>query len=373
MRVRPDLDYVDEGVDLQDPATYEPSRMRFGKARILTPIAFRSKVFADLEDEKIWTRSWVCIGSHRDIPDVGDLLPYTVGHHGIHVQRGEGALIGRFNLAQHGGCRFVPAQCQTGIKTKCSFTSCGYSRDRGAIAADELGDNTPAMRQYLGFRPERLLPVRAESRGALIFVNLDPEAAPLADRLDGAAEARALDNAAEWVDVESFRVEYAGNWKLLGRALLACLAPEARPVDERGGDAVVLETDSGVAGAPATLCWLFPNLILLCGRGHALSIALQPTAPGETLARVEIAAAGSVAPALVEASRAALDKAGRRAAALQDELERFGTPSRPGTSLDDLPVEGDCAAHLIQAYVIARVLERHEYCWNGPLYAAAAR
>ena len=159
MTMRPDLDCLDEGVDLQDPALYRPSRGRFGKARMLTPIAYRSKVFADLEDEKIWTRSWVCIGSHRDIPSVGDLLPYTVGNHGLHVQRDEEGLIGRYNLAQHGGCRFVPAQCQTGSKTKCSFTSCGYSRDRGVVAADELGDNTPTMRQYLGF-PARTVAAR---------------------------------------------------------------------------------------------------------------------------------------------------------------------------------------------------------------------
>ena len=125
------------------------------------------------------------------------------------MQRDEEGLIGRYNLAQHGGCRFVPAQCQTGSKTKCSFTSCGYSRDRGVVAVDELGDNTPAMRQYLGFRPERLLPVRVESAGLLLFVNLDPEARPLAERLGDTAETLALDDAAVWDNAESFWVEYA--------------------------------------------------------------------------------------------------------------------------------------------------------------------
>ena len=266
MTMRPDLDYVDEGVDLQDPALYKPSRGRFGTARILTPIAYRSKVFADLEDEKIWTRSWVCIGSQRDIPNVGDLLPYTVGNHGVHVQRGDDGLTGRYNLAQHGGCRFVPAQCQTGSKTRCSFTSCGYSRDRGVIAADELGDNTPTMRQYLGYRPERLLPVTVESEGPLLFVNLDPEAAPLAERLDGVAEALDLDAAAAWENAESFWVEYGANWKLLGRALLSSLAPEAKAAKKAGGDAIVLNARADYSGAPATVFWLLPNLILLRGK-----------------------------------------------------------------------------------------------------------
>ena len=374
MTTRPDLDYVDEGVDLQDPALYKPSRGRFGKARMLTPIAFRSKVFADLEDEKIWTRSWVCIGSQREIPDVGDLLPYTVGNHGLHVQRVADGLVGRFNLAQHGGCRFVPTQCQTGSKTKCSFTACGYSRDRGVIAADELGDNTPAMRQYLGFRPERLLPVRVESAGPLLFVNLDPETRPLAERLGDTAGILALDDAATWEHEESVRVEYAGNWKLLGRALLGCLAPEARPAKgARDAAAIVLKADPDVLGAPATVTWLFPNLILLKTRDHAVSIVLQPTALEETLARIRLSAALPIEPGQVEALRTVVDEAGRAATALQEELARFGTPSKPETSLDALPLEKDPVAHLLQTYVIARVLERHQVHCSGALYAAATR
>ena len=374
MTTRPDLDYLDEGVDLQDPALYRPSRGRFGKARMLTPIAYRSKVFADLEDEKIWTRSWVCIGSHRDIPSVGDLLPYTVGNHGVHVQRDEEGLIGRFNLAQHGGCRFVPAQCQTGSKTKCSFTSCGYSRDRGVVAGDELGDNTPAMRQYLGFRPERLLPVRVESAGPLLFVNLDPEARPLAERLGDTAETLALDDAATWENEESFRVEYAGNWKLLGRALLGCLSPETKPAKAgRDAAAIILKADPDFLGVPATVTWLFPNLILLKARDHVVSIVLQPTALEETLARIRLSAAVPIEPGQVEALRTVVNEAGRAAVALQADLARFGTPSKPATSLDALPLEKDPAAHLLQTYVIGRVLERHQVHCSGPLYAAATR
>ena len=58
---------------------------------------------------------------------------------------------------------------------------------------------------------------------------------------------------------------------------------------------------------------------------------------------------------------------------LQDELARFGTPSRPKTRLDALPLEEDRAAHLLQAYVIGRVLKRHEVHQAGPLYVAAVR
>ena len=68
-----------------------------------------------------------------------------------------------------------------------------------------------------------------------------------------------------------------------------------------------------------------------------------------------------------------LAEAGNTASMLQDELARFGTPSRPKTSLASLPLEEDRAAHLLQSYVIGRVLKHHEVHWSGPLYAAATR
>ena len=115
MKWHPSLGYFDEGFDLTAPGTVRSRRGRNSARRgFLHPVAYRSKAFADLEDEKIWTRAWVCVGIHERIPGYGDLLPYTVGNHGIHVQRDDkGQLQGRFNKAQHGGCRAIPLQCQS--------------------------------------------------------------------------------------------------------------------------------------------------------------------------------------------------------------------------------------------------------------------
>ena len=45
------------------------------------------EVFQRLENEKVWTRDWVCIGTAPEIAILYDLLPYTIGQHAIHVQR----------------------------------------------------------------------------------------------------------------------------------------------------------------------------------------------------------------------------------------------------------------------------------------------
>ncbi|CAN0593619.1 unnamed protein product, partial [Ectocarpus sp. 12 AP-2014] len=172
---RPDLGYSDEGITFSDPHAFESVCLPFGKATGLPRAAYRSLQFLYLEDEAVWTREWVPVGTAHEIPDEGDILPFTLGYHGVHVQRMSGATLeARFNMAQHGGCRVVPTQCQQGKRTSCSFTSCGYSRDRGPISKSEDQDDTRTMYQYLGLRPERLHPVHVAQVGPLLFLNIDP-------------------------------------------------------------------------------------------------------------------------------------------------------------------------------------------------------
>ena len=219
MEFHPDMGYIENDIDLTDVDLYKLANLPFGQATILPLFSYQSKIFSDLEDEKVWTRNWIAIGSAKEIPNAGDLLPFTVGHHGIHVQReNDGTLIGRFNKAQHGGCRAVPLQCQTGKKTKCSFTSCGYSRDRHVIRVEEIGENTPTMHQYLGLIPERLLPVRVDTLGPFTFINLDHECSSLSDSLDAFPEDIEKILHSKFTLQNSEWFECVSNWKFAGRA-----------------------------------------------------------------------------------------------------------------------------------------------------------
>ena len=56
MSKHPELGYFDEDVDLTEPKLYAAATKPFGRAQVLPPTAFHSKIFADLEDEKVWTR-----------------------------------------------------------------------------------------------------------------------------------------------------------------------------------------------------------------------------------------------------------------------------------------------------------------------------
>lgn len=343
---RPDLGYKDEGVNLSDPRAFDKVRQPFGTATDLPRLAYRSLQFLYLEDEAVWTREWVPVGTIHEIPGDGDILPFTLGYHGVHVQRMEGGqLEARFNMAQHGGCRMVPTQCQQGERTSCSFTSCGYSRDRGPITDVEGQDDTRAKYQYLGLRPERLHPVHVAQVGSLIFLNIDPDGddAGLAGDLDLPApvmRADAMRGNRQWL-------EFGANWKFAGQML-------AR-VDtlSKSSDRVMQGFRAAPDGARIAVQWVFPNLILLTQGAETCAITLQHTAITKTLFRVEILSDGPLDASRLAFWQAELTHAGAAAEALQSAIPaRAARDVQTGIKAD--PVQTDLAAWWAHNALISR-------------------
>jgi len=344
---RPDLGYYDEGHDFTSATFYEASIAADVEPSVLPPAAFRSLTFTQLEDEAIWTRDWICVGAHEAIPGIGDLLPFTVGTHGLHVQRMETGLAARFNKAQHGGCRVVPLQCQTGAKTRCSFTSCGYSRDRAAIPAGELGDGTPQMHQYLGLRPERLLTAHVRSWGPLIFVNLDvrpPDIDDMLCRLNRAGaffgNHKRIHRPEQWIELEA-------NWKLLAQHLSA-----GTTVEEDAERGLLLARTVLSDGREARTAWLFPNLVFIATDTETCAVVLQPTAIDQTLCRVLVYGEGTNNDAFWQAEIAI-----RAASAEQEHVEtaRWATGSRPDTIGAPLPRQTHPQGIFLQRTLAGRV------------------
>jgi hypothetical protein len=257
---------------------------RAAPASALGADAYRTLAFAKTEDDVLWTREWICIGVIDDVRREGDLLPFTAGDHAVHVQSMPGGrLAGRFNLAQHGGCRAVPLQCRQGAKTSCSFTSCGYSRDSTPLQAAERGAPTADMYQYLGLRPERLLGVRVARDGALIFVHLDPAGAAFVSTDDDAPQGSRREHA--WLELDV-------NWKHAGQRMAAGVR-RGKATDTRA----VFESRDAIGQATQTLtaAWRYPNLLDLRVQGSRCMVVLQPTALQRVLCRISTYGAHSLA------------------------------------------------------------------------------
>lgn len=404
MKWHPSLGYSDEGFDLAAREFFDPARQEFGQARVLHPAAYRSKAFADLEDEKIWTRAWVCVGMQERIPGYGDLLPYTVGNHGIHVQRDDrGQLQGRFNKAQHGGCRTIPLQCQSGKKTKCSFTSCGYSRDRDVMSAAELNDSAPAMGQYLGFNPAKLVSIKVETWGPFVFVNLDTEARPLAEQFDGLTDKIGC-CLQRYRRIGRRDVEPASNWKIVGRNFLnGSRRPSVEnlagpvgshpelPAENAANSYWLYEADIPDALAtimncvPAfggedaavprvTFCWAYPNLLLALLPNHIVSWIVQPTDQTACLLHMDVMVRESARDLTTGGEQKIfsywLERTRRDALAAEGMLRNLLSYAAPEADLAsqampaEMPIEDNYLAYRAQKYLIDQLLAQHTYYWN---------
>jgi hypothetical protein len=383
----PELGYHDEGVSLTDPAFYENTQKAFGVAESLPPVAFRSKTFLELESEKVWTRSWAAIGLLQQIPRSGDLLPFTLGFHGLHIQRNtDGSVAARMNRHQHGGCRFVPVQCRTGVQTKCSITSCNYTRDADAMSAGENGENSDEMYKFVGLVPEKLNPVKFECWGPFIMVNLDPASGALKEQLgsmlpqlppwfQGPHSIRAK----LWLDVKA-------NWKEMGAIFLDGAEIDVRVPDDRTPDFASGKLDlAGAAGFSellsaagdrhVSLFWAFPNLLIAAAEDHALVVILQSTAPGRTLCRLFLIAPEGISEersaGLAFAWIARFKERAAAAEALHQDHVLHGTASRPGTILSERLPEDLAAAYLLNLFLGSRLCAEHKYYWTAPIMDAA--
>lgn len=386
MEFHPDMGYIDDGVDLTNKDLYKSTSLPFGQATILPPFSYQSKIFSDLEDEKLWTRNWIAIGSTDEIPNAGDLLPFTVGHHGLHVQRQEdGSLIGRFNKAQHGGCRAVPLQCQTGKKTKCSFTSCGYSRDRNVIRVEEIGENTPTMHQYLGLIPERLLPVKVEVLGSMVFINLDHECKSLADEFSAVSKSIELFLSKDFSLKNNEWFESASNWKFAGRAFFDGYNSSnsiSSNDDENFYNCFIstsLSThDIGLNIEDGTddiqLCWLFPNLVLIRHTNFLISVILQPTSMGECTLRTSLYTKdnnnNSDASHLPSDLQTYIQSVISKAQQMQSKADELTAPGAPELKNNMIPIETNLAGYSFHRYITEKIETEHEYYWNAPLYSS---
>lgn len=398
MTLQPALGFFDGGRDLASPALYETALAPFGAARTLPRLAYRSKAFSDLEDEQIWTRDWVCIGYHARIPNPGDLLPHTVGNHGIHVRRrADGGLGAFFNFAQHGGCRFVPRQCQTGTKTSCFYTSCGQSRDRDVVPAAADGGEPPEMYMFLGNNPARQIPVAVATAGPWVFVNLDPGCGPLEAQLGPAHEVlRSIDDARPR-HVLRFQEEPRANWKTAARVFVDQRHDPARgtqgeaidfaqwsppPADDFvacgvGADGRVRFGREALAVEDGDLwLWVFPNLLVRRCGDHVLSTVLQPTGLAQSLHLCDLFHLSARSPALREDLsgfwQAALASDAARATELQVALAGKDNPSpflpQPPTAFGALP-ETNPLAWSFHRYLVDRITTRHTYV-DRPLYSS---
>ena len=141
---------------------------------------YTSAAFFDLEIEKLWPRVWQWACREEHLLNVGDYLTYDVGRHSvILVRSGPDEIKGYVNACLHRGTQFRPSDSR-GVAPvlRCPFHGWTWSLDGGL-------KDVPCRWDFPHVTDEayRLPEVKVERWGGFVFINMDPDAGPLADHL----------------------------------------------------------------------------------------------------------------------------------------------------------------------------------------------
>jgi Rieske 2Fe-2S family protein len=132
------------------------------------------------ELERFFYRHWLSIGREDQIPSEGDFFTIRVGPESILVARdGKGHVGAFYNLCRHRGTRVALEEGGKGAHSfVCPYHSWTYSLDGRLTGA-------PHTKSIEGFDREEygLWPVRVETWGGFIWVNLEPKGPSLEQEL----------------------------------------------------------------------------------------------------------------------------------------------------------------------------------------------
>ncbi len=198
-----------------------------------------------LEREKsaIFYRQWIYVGHAGSLSDPGAFVTADILGQNIFVIRAkDGDLRAFYNVCQHRGHELLKGSGRIKNVITCPYHAWAYGDD-GRLVTARLCEGLKAFdKNDFGLRA-----IRVEAFCGFVFVNLDPDAAPMSDHypglesavrqfcpdVDGLQQARAVE------------FDIKGNWKNVGDNLLECYhcAPSHHAfVDLVDMDSYVVET-----------------------------------------------------------------------------------------------------------------------------------
>ena len=260
--------------------------------------------FLQIEREQIFHRSWQFVCHEEKLRDVGSYVVLDIEGRSVVVLRNrEGDVRAFYNVCKHRGHELLFGEGQT-RRITCPYHAWTYDLDGGLV-------NAPRSEHIENFERGSICldPVRIETFCHLVFVNLDADAAPLAEQsgeLAGEVMAYAPDLAElTFATRLSYRIE--ANWKAVVDNFLECYHC---PVAHKGFSSMIdmdtyrvqthgiysshmAKARSGANSAynidHATVTdhavwFLWPNMALMRypGRGNFMVWRFYPVGPEET-------------------------------------------------------------------------------------------
>jgi len=200
-------EWVDTGLGLAD-INFDQYSMRVSTDR------YTSREIAERERDAIWSRVWQVAGRVDDVPEIGDWIEYRVLDQSYVIVRGnDGELRGFVNACRHRGnklCTGGAGSCGSAARFVCPYHWWSYDLDGRLLRVSRPDLVGPIDKEQHG-----LLRITVDSFAGFVFVNPDPDAAPLAEFLGDAADLLSPYHLEEMVPVLNVRETVDCNWKVV--------------------------------------------------------------------------------------------------------------------------------------------------------------
>lgn len=320
--------------DFTREETYRRTRLPVDLASTLLPDAYTSRDFFDIERERVFATSWIAVGCASEIEAPGDVIVAEVAGRSIIVARNkDGELRAFHNVCRHRATKLLDEGCGPQRRIRCPYHSWTYDLDGNCLGTPLFeGSDIPEdqreifdMSDVKGFDKADygLLPVRVETWGFLVFVNLDPDADPLVNQLGDLPDRFSGYRLDEWRAVRSKAYEANANYKLLGENFMEyyhlpwvhpelvkvsrmedhyrwqgpgmytgmCTTPVSQNTEDGGWQGLpplsALDSEDAESGR---FVWLFPNTAVVVLPNHAFVIMARPEGPDRTVEETVILA-----------------------------------------------------------------------------------
>lgn len=314
--------------------TYRHTRAPVDLAVTLIPDAYTSWEFFEIESERVFASSWIVVGFASQVGKPGDVIVAEVAGRSIIVTRDkQGELRAFHNVCRHRATKLLDDDTRAvrNNRIRCPYHSWTYDLQGTCLGTPLFeGSDIPEearaafdMSEVRGFdrADYGLLKVRAESWGFLVFVNLDPDAAPLTEQLGDLPERFSDYRLDEWPVVREKGYEIAANYKLIGENFLEyyhlpwvhpelvqvsriedhyrwqgpglysgfCTTPISQNTEGGGWQGLpALSTLTGEDAESGRFVLLFPNVALSVLPNHAFVLIANPVGPDHTVERAMI-------------------------------------------------------------------------------------
>ncbi|MGO9884486.1 MAG: aromatic ring-hydroxylating oxygenase subunit alpha [Solirubrobacteraceae bacterium] len=144
----------------------------------LEPRLYIDPSLLEAEQELIFERTWQLAGHVSQLPKPGSYLTARAGTQPVLVVRDEDQQLRAFkNICRHRGSRLLSGSGQCKAAIRCRYHGWTYRLDGSLIGVPEgMSFADKIDKSKFG-----LMPARVEELCGLVFVNLDPDATPLAE------------------------------------------------------------------------------------------------------------------------------------------------------------------------------------------------